>query len=302
MGNNVLVVAFDGLDSELIEEFGLEKVKQSEFGNIDNDTGISSRKTGELFASFITGKTHEQHGIEGIELENTRFHKLEGKFGDIFPLNKFQGLRTAIYESINRLDYESRRPHREDIPVNTLFEEIPDSEDLFVPSYSKNWTFVIGTMTSPMNYGASRDEVMDYHDREYEWRKQKLFEALDQPYNTGFNFLMCHFHRPDLAQHMFAYDGVIEEEKLKQIYYETDELAKEIIEQAEDSYDYIIFMSDHGLPTEKGHNENAFYSCNRELFGEETPHITDFHDKILELTQSETASNHIRQKPQTSSE
>lgn len=42
-------------------------------------------------------------------------------------------------------------------------------------------------------------------------------------------------------------------------------------------------MSDHGLPTEEGHNENAFYSCNRELFGSETPKITDFHDRILEI-------------------
>ena len=42
-------------------------------------------------------------------------------------------------------------------------------------------------------------------------------------------------------------------------------------------------MSDHGLPTPHQHNEKAFYSCNRELFGDTTPLITDFHDRILDI-------------------
>ncbi|EHK00764.1 hypothetical protein HRED_11217, partial [Candidatus Haloredivivus sp. G17] len=31
------------------------------------------------------------------------------------------------------------------------------------------------------------------------------------------------------------------------------------------------------------HNKNAFYSSNVDLFGDETPHIKDFHDKIIEI-------------------
>lgn len=282
---NILVVVFDGLDYELIREFDLENIQQQEFRFIENDLDISSRKTSELFASFITGETHEAHGIKGITSQNTMIQKFEDNYGGIFPLNKFKDLRKAIYESVNRINYQERRPHKGDIEIPTLFEEIPDSEDLFIPSYSRNWTFIIGTMTEPIKYGASRDEVVSYHDREYEWRKEKLFDALDQPFGTGFDFLMCHFHRPDLAQHMYAYDGVKDREKLKDIYLETDELAEKIIEKAEDTYDYIIFMSDHGLPEDDSHNKNAFYSCNRELFGDENPHITDFHDKILDLVE-----------------
>ena len=60
-----------------------------------------------------------------------------------------------------------------------------------------------------------------------------------------------------------------------------DELAKKIKQKAlQKGYERIIFMSDHGLPAEEGHNENAFYSSNKELFGEEKPHITDFYDKF----------------------
>lgn len=79
-------------------------------------------------------------------------------------------------------------------------------------------------------------------------------------------------------------------EKVEETYHEADRFAGEILEKAEENgFETVIFMSDHGLPDveEGGHNENAFYSCNHELFGEETPHITDFHDKILELTSQE---------------
>ena len=98
---------------------------------------------------------------------------------------------------------------------------------------------------------------------------------------------MCHLHRTDHHQHQYGDPSIstYDEEKLQDLYEETDDLAGRIVGFFEEDYDYIIFMSDHGLPTEKEHNENAFYSCNKELFGDETPHITDFHDKILELTE-----------------
>jgi predicted AlkP superfamily phosphohydrolase/phosphomutase len=66
MSKKVVVIAFDGLDKDLIEEFGLENLTQQEFGSIDNVSGMSSIKTSELFASFITGKNFENHGVKGI--------------------------------------------------------------------------------------------------------------------------------------------------------------------------------------------------------------------------------------------
>jgi hypothetical protein len=71
-----------------------------------------------------------------------------------------------------------------------------------------------------------------------------------------------------------------------------DEMAAEIQQKAEEEgFDTVLFISDHGLPDVEngGHNENAFYSCNRELFGDKTPHVTDFHDKILELAGSDVS-------------
>lgn len=64
---NCLVVAFDGLDHHLINRYGCDALREmEEFGTFDNHTGIHSVATSELFASFITGKTHVDHGVTGL--------------------------------------------------------------------------------------------------------------------------------------------------------------------------------------------------------------------------------------------
>lgn len=69
------MVALDGLDYELIKEFGLGNIKQDEFSKMDKQTGMNSVKTSELFASFITGKTNESHGVKGLKRRKIQFLK-----------------------------------------------------------------------------------------------------------------------------------------------------------------------------------------------------------------------------------
>lgn len=94
--------------------------------------------------------------------------------------------------------------------------------------------------------------------------------------------LMCHFKYPDTKQDIYSTSH--DEEYFQDLYKKIDNLAGRIVEKSD--YDTIIFISDHGMPLDIQHNKNAFYSCNHELFGDETPHITDFHDKILEMVDS----------------
>jgi hypothetical protein len=72
----MIVVGFDGLDKELIEDFDLENVKFAETGKINNADGVKKRSTSELFASFITGETHEVHGVTGLETNTDLRDKL----------------------------------------------------------------------------------------------------------------------------------------------------------------------------------------------------------------------------------
>ncbi|MFB6199569.1 MAG: alkaline phosphatase family protein, partial [Candidatus Nanohaloarchaea archaeon] len=131
--------------------------------------------------------------------------------------------------------------------------------------------------------GYSSQEIVDWwRTREFRYRKNELMRELESEIIGARPLLMAHFHFVDIYQHHFGDKnlGNFDKDKLRKIYLEMDELAGEVKEKAEEQgYDHIIFMSDHGLPTETEHNKNAFYSSNKPLF-DEKPKIYDFYDKI----------------------
>lgn len=292
--NSVLAVAFDGLDKELIDEFELEHIKQSEYGSLDNQTGISQVMTNELYASFITGTTFEEHGIEGLKKDLT---PVRSKIIDaLTPGILVQNVRGFDFLRRNLLGIfrtESRDYFKDDLKKETLFEEIDNSRAMFVPSYNPSMVWAMMGFGTPLTRGYSQEEILEVWDNEeHEYRKRKLFSELENEIIPARDFLMCHFHRPDTHQHFYTrkYANATQEgknydkSKLKKVYQETDQLAKEIKEKAtEKGYDILIFLSDHGMPTETEHNENAFYSCNKRLFCDKTPKINEFHDKITKL-------------------
>jgi hypothetical protein len=285
----VLVVAFDGLDKNFIEKFGLENINQSEFGSIDNKTGTDEIMTSELFTSFITGYKSEVHGISGLKLPNSYAKdKLVDKISSPVLTDKVPGyyrLQKAVSEI---LDYKTYKPDKSDYDEETLFEKIINSKALFVPGYNPSWFWRINADLEPLREGATIDETAQHYEREFEFRKRTLFEELENDYN----FLMCHFHKIDTMQHLYGgQKGDYNEKKLRQYYEKLDDFAREIKQKAD--YDTIIFMSDHGMPDleTNQHNENAFYSCNHKLFGDKKPHITEFHDKILDLVGKQSQVN-----------
>ncbi|MFB6158104.1 MAG: alkaline phosphatase family protein [Candidatus Nanohalobium sp.] len=291
--SKVLVVAFDGLDKELIEQFGLENIKMSEFGSIDNSTGITDIKTSELFASFITGETSVKHKVTGLKKQP---ETLRWRFINFLTPKKLTENIRGFYRFRETLKWvlNAQSPFkytREDIDCPTIFDEMKNSRAMFVPSYNPDFLWDAGGLGLINSLGYSRrKKVKIWDERSYEIRKNKLFSELENDIISPRDFLMVHFHRPDFYQHLYGdkYADMYEEGKLKQLYRQTEDLAVKIKNAAKEAgYTHIIFMSDHGLPTEYEHNENAFYSCNKELFGDETPHITDFHDKILKITGGE---------------
>jgi hypothetical protein len=284
---NVLVVAFDGLDIELIKKYDLENIPQAEFGTFDNSTGMSSIITSELFASFITGTNYEDHGVVALETTDRR-QKLAEKMVPNFLLENVRGFY-RIKESLKTFlgADEGKRYTKDSLEQASLFEKIEGSRAMFVPSYNPSVFWAVGAEALPLKKGYSADETSRYYDsREYIHRKKQLFSELENEILEPRSFLMCHFHRTDMYHHLYGdSDAHFDNEKLEKMYKETDKLAGKIKNKAlEKGYDHIIFMSDHGLPNTDEHNENAFYSSNKKIFDDKNPHITDFHDRILELT------------------
>lgn len=274
---NVLVVGFDGLDYKLIEDYKCTSVKQKEYGTIDNSTGIRSIVTSELFASFITGSTFEDHGIVDLgKRRNKRIEQVEKTLNKYRSFRKFKGARTKIYQAIPFVDSRSTYVTQDDLEETTFFEEVHPSKAIDVPTYSRGYNIKMLDLLEQHGVKEARKEL----ERFTGWKKDDLFEALEHNYSL----VMAHFHKPDHIHHWYWEVG--RDEEVAQMYDEIDNLASDIKRKAqEEGFDTVIFMSDHGVPDVEngGHNRRAFYSCNHELFGNKTPHITDFYDQIIGL-------------------
>ncbi|MFB6200097.1 MAG: alkaline phosphatase family protein [Candidatus Nanohaloarchaea archaeon] len=269
--SKVLLVAFDGMDRELMEEYRCEfLLNMDEVGDIDNSSDTFRIWTTELFTSLITGVNYDEHGVRALsQWDNEKLDDLEKVLERNWFFRKFNGLRKNFWEF---LGFENIGYSRNDYPQDTLFEKIEDSKSIDVPGYD-----VL------LNKGGDRistygiQGAVKHQDWIHEKKKEDLFNAIGEEHD----FLMAHFHKLDHYHHWFWEMG--EEEPVKEVYEEFDRFAEEIYDRAKDRYDYIVFMSDHGLPTKHQHNENAFYGTNKEFFGEKTPKITDFHDRIIDI-------------------
>lgn len=279
MDEGTLVVAFDGLDKELVEKFNLENIIQEEVGTIDNRTDVQNIKTAELFATFITGESSEVHKISD---RNNWTNSKKGRIVDLLTPDRFvdniRGFHRLRSTLMTLLNVRLKTYNKEDIRCTTIFEDIENSRPLFVPSYNESLFMETGASKLPLKYGYGSDTLPEYYDDyEYSRRKREFMSEV----NRYYDFCMVHFQRPDFHQHFYGDQEIrYDEEKLDKLYKEMDQFAGEILEFFGDDFETIIFMSDHGLPTTEAHNENAFYSSNTELFPQNTPKMSDFKSRI----------------------
>ncbi|MDY6766352.1 MAG: hypothetical protein SVW77_03210, partial [Candidatus Nanohaloarchaea archaeon] len=186
----VLVVAFDGMDKDLIEQFELEHVVQDEYGQIDNQTGMKETNTDELFASFITGKTWKEHGVTGIkEWDNPVLNTIDRIFprrGPLFRIGTFgRDLLTGIG------GFERERYTRDKLQCESLFDKVPDSRSLNVPVHDVNPDLYVFPKVLD-RYGI--DHAEREAEKEFEQRREEFAEAMDDEPAT---FFMAHFHYID---------------------------------------------------------------------------------------------------------
>jgi hypothetical protein len=130
-------VAFDGLDKELIDDFGLENIKQSEFGEVKNHESVSKIVTSELFACFITGEKYDEHGIRGNKAPNSKVTNLiyENLLSPSLS-SRIRGMHRLrnIIKKFPILGY--KKPDKTQFKTDTLFDKIDESKDLFINGYS----------------------------------------------------------------------------------------------------------------------------------------------------------------------
>lgn len=256
--DNLLVVGFDGLDYEKIKKYECSNLIQQSFGRIDTE-GIEL-ETPKLWASMITGKKPDKHGIDmmlSFKGEKARnFDRKISRFFGLFDMSALHLRKTLGYYIFD----DSMVPQdKRFLEVNSVFEEVADSKAFDIPGYSE-YPYIAGKMNvGPLTRKhppASQERVKRDIDAEHLYRKKQLMNNIG-----NFTFLMQHLHYSDWHQHMF-----LSEEKDRKLYQEMDKLAEEILDNVDEDT-LVLFCSDHGLEG-GGHRDQAFYSLNAELDGE----------------------------------
>ncbi len=272
--DRIIIIAFDGLDHEKIQQYDCKNVMQEEFGRID--LSDMPMVTGPLWSSFITGVYPDDHSVKKtMNWTDDRVQRFENLVHGNPLFTFWKGIRWTVFRNLDSLNAEVLGAYRDNLEVDTtIFEDIEPSIAVNVPGYRINTALTRIKIAKAIGKDAPIPKhVMERDiDAEFMKRKKETFEALED----DFALMMSHFHKPDFMQHLFAFD----QEKEEAVYREMDDLAAKILKKTTDD-DLVIFCSDHGLE-DGGHRDQAFYSLNHDL-GWENPHITEFRDLLSEI-------------------
>jgi len=300
----VLVIEFGGADYEYIKKYNCKNLMQTEFGKIEVDELWNNRDVStQITSQLITGVTWRESGVKGRRhYTNPRVEWLEKNFfrrhGRHMPFEgRTRHLREGIYKTIPGFYFHKRNYVKEDLKCKTLFDKIPNSRAIYVPSYNPepSWA-LMRNILDPRQYPEFGEEgALDLLEKNFYWRKKKLMEELPKDYQ----FLMCQFQIIDSLQHLYiAYQDKPKWDKIEEGYHRIDDFAKSIVDRAS-HYDIILFLSENGAarpPHDKSvftHYNRPFYSINRKMNLKKT-NMRDFHNHILEWIQKEPHSAKLK--------
>ncbi len=275
MTMRALILAYDGLDHDLVEELRLRNILQREHGRVKVPIvgGIDDPSTPIVWTSFITGEAPEVHGVDMPQMWDNRLNWLRRYVRRHKSIHGILRRFKVGYRVRETMDVKSSFPSRKDIKVDTLFEVVKPSVALGVPVYNKNLEeiYPIGDVLrarqDPDYLPLFEEKIRSTFAEEVE----RLFDALEGEWRL----LMIHFHITDLFGHAFW--GT---EKLATLYEEMDLLTKRVKEKIGDD-DLVLIISDHGM-SKLGHTKKGFYSLNLSL-GLEEPDIKEFFNIVTGL-------------------
>lgn len=271
----VLILAYDGLDYDLVETLSLRNILQREHGKVEVPIvgGIDDPSTPIVWTSFITGESPEVHGVDMPQMWDNEFDGLRSfvrRHRGVHNILKRFKVGQKVREATGA---RSSFPSRKNIKVDTFFEVVKPSVALGVPVYNKNLEeiYPIGDVMrarqDPEYLPVFEERVRGIFDEEVE----TLFDAIDGEWRL----LMVHLHITDLFGHAFW--GT---EKVATLYEEMDLLTKRVKARLRED-DLVLIISDHGM-SKLGHTKKGFYSFNVKI-GLVDPDIKDFFNIVTGL-------------------
>lgn len=267
MGQKTLIVIFGGGDKSYLDKYSANHLSQGQehYGKVATKA-IPRTEPDEIIASFLTGQTPDVHGVVGSNhYTNPIIQRLENRLPTTLV-----GLRRRFYDyvddAIDGFNCKYRRYLASEIKGSTLFEEIPDSKGLFIPSYNPEiqWCIYRNTIRPNEYPELGVDGAQELIEKNFYWRKYRLNKALDDDQNL----LVVHFQFLDSMQHIY-YQHLNDEQTVRKAYERIDSYGEQLLTTAlSKGWDNIVFMSEHGRVapnSEQTHRRRAFYSVNRDI-------------------------------------
>ncbi len=263
----LVILAYDGLEATLVEEWQLRNILQEYHGRHDTLRSPVSDEilTPVIWTSFITGLPPEKHGVYdwwsyGGLIDRLRFspllRRIRGKRKILAFLRKL-GLRIEPRKRlVDRSAIAGRR-------LRSIFDEYP-SRVLYWPAWNEPEQI-------HREYAeALKRSVEDYMSviwKWHRWRREMLMKALPEWLESNERILAAWFDISDLFGHICIARCP---ERLMEAYYELDSIARIVRRRVRQSGRSIavLVVSDHGMkPDENGvgeHSEYGFWSLNVE--------------------------------------
>jgi len=271
-----LILAMDGLEYTLVKQWKLRYLMQTRHGT--HKPFISPRKkkphSPSLWASFITGKKLEEHGVD----DWWKWHWLIDRIRYLPPLVWIKGKRRIIEKLTgyrirpkNALKALKNRP-------KTLFDIVKPSIAIDVPTWNMDLDRRFWIEKS------LKQSVAKYIEEVWRRHKEKV-ELLLNHINNDWKLLMIWLDAPDLLGHVCIAKCRL---KLLSLYMNLNGLVKKINEEIGDNT-FILVVSDHGMkamPDGTGdHTDYGFWSINRDWEWFNPKKITDFFNLILKVVE-----------------
>lgn len=281
MNDRICVIVYDGLDINLVDEFGLENLKQKEYGKVDiSDFKFAS--TPILSASFLAGKNLQDHFIDPASPTVEKLHTFLSKIDFLIKSNISNGLAIRLKKAFRNGGFDQKirkgtvnsSKKVEDIVDETILDVSERPRCVNVPTVNQKNLQINYTLKDVIEDKISEEEFESMVWENFKENKQEFLESLKIS-----DFVMAWFKPTDLLGHLYRTNL----EKMSDVYKKMDKLTKEVNETFEG---WVLVLGDHGMEPlgDYGDHTNVkygFYSSNQEL-GLNNPKITDFYSLITE--------------------
>jgi len=284
----VVILGIDALEYNLVEEWNLKHLKQTEYGKtvVPMIKGWKEPATVIVWPCMITGVEPEEMGfttpILFVQPFKWFFEYIHRPIRDFIFRHKYveevSDKKTSqevlnVFKDVTKNAGLTRPPSKKDIKASTIFDNNKfKSVHLHIPVYDEELdTLERWVIFDVMDKKMKTSDFVDKYEQEFKERTQEVMTILKK---DNWDLFMTYFYCLDPIQHALFNKKLT----IMNWYLKFNEFVGNLKKKLPKDT-ILLIVSDHGQ--EKGiHTTYGFYSCNKKL-GLENPKIIEFNENDL---------------------